>query len=218
MTSDVENMPTVVLVDFDGTLMDTAPDLVALTLDTLAIWGLRPAPDAVERLLGLPTAERLRRHGVPEDQLERAAARFLDLHAACQYYRSRPMQGAAAWLAGTSHLAKWIVSASPRSAVVAGLRYHRLAAGFERVLAAPPAAGLDKVAALLPHRPRLTAARGWLLGDQIGDLDAASSVQARFVLVRNPRNGALEPLADRVIANFEDLLSLPLEAEWTPSQ
>jgi phosphoglycolate phosphatase-like HAD superfamily hydrolase len=205
MTSDVENMPTVVLVDFDGTLMDTAPDLVALTLDTLAIWGLRPAPDAVERLL-------------PEDQLERAAARFLGLHAACQYYRSRPMQGAAAWLAGTSHLAKWIVSASPRSAVVAGLRYHHLATAFERVLAAPPAAGLDKVAALLPHRPRLAAARGWLLGDQIGDLDAATSVQARFVLVRNPRNSALEPLADRVIANFEDLLSLPLEAGCTPSR
>jgi phosphoglycolate phosphatase-like HAD superfamily hydrolase len=210
-------VPTMALVDFDGTLMESTADLVELTRQTLAVWGLRPGAEEMEGLLGLPTAERLRRHGVPSDRVSQAAAHFLEFHAACGYERSRPIPGAAWWLATTPHVTKWIVSASPRSAVLAGLQYHGLADSFTRVLAAPPAATLDKVAALAPYRARLAGTDCWMLGDQRNDLEAAVSIGARFALVRNPRNGDLVPLADRVLTSFEEFFAAPLEDAWTLS-
>ncbi|MCB1054945.1 MAG: HAD hydrolase-like protein [Acidobacteria bacterium] len=206
-----------VLVDFDGTLIDSVPDLVALTLEALAAWRLEPSPRQVEALLGLPTGERLRRHGVPEGELAAGESRFLELHARCRYTRSRPQPGARRWLAATHHVSKWIVSASPRNAVAAGLDEHGLAHHFDRIIGAPAAAGLDKVAALAPERERLVAAGSWFLGDQRSDLEAARSVGARFALVLNPRNRDLAREADRVLESFEELLVEPLEEAWIRS-
>lgn len=207
----------IVLVDFDGTLMDSTTDLVELTCRTLDRWGLEVPSAEVEGLLGLPTDERLRRHGMSADQLESSAAYFRSLHAQCRYERSQPMAGSERWLAQTPHWTKWIVSASPESAVLSGLKHHGLDRQFERVIAAPLEGGLDKVVALAPYRRRLAARCCWVLGDQQSDFEAAASVGARFALMRNLRNEALTPLADRMLTSFEELFDTPLENTWKPS-
>jgi phosphoglycolate phosphatase-like HAD superfamily hydrolase len=208
---------TVVLVDFDGTLMDSMGDLVHLTLQTLAHWGLTAHPGEVESLMGQPTEARLRYHGIPDAHLPHASALFRTLHTESNYGRSQPMAGAESWLAATPRLRKWVLSASPESAVRAGLALHGLDHYFEQIMGAPPTGKLDKVQALAPHRADLASASCWVLGDQQGDAEAADSIGARFALMHNPRNAALIPLAARVLTSFEPLLETPLEGAWNLS-
>ncbi|TDR73901.1 HAD family hydrolase [Paludibacterium purpuratum] len=207
----------IALLDFDGTLMDSMGDLVGMTLETLSHWGLSAASHEVESLMGQPTETRLRHHGMPADQLAHATAFFRKLHAQSRYARSQPMAGAERWLASTPHLRKWVVSASPESAVRAGLKWHGLDRYFEHVMGAPAASNLDKVAALAPYRGSFAKACCWFLGDQQGDAEAAASIGARFALMHNPRNTALVPLAARVLTNFESLLETSLEGTWNLS-
>ncbi|MBB4952318.1 phosphoglycolate phosphatase-like HAD superfamily hydrolase [Agrobacterium vitis] len=204
--------PVFALVDFDGTLMDSTADLVELTRLTLAEWDIYPDPVEMASFLGLPTRERLRRHGVAADALSEAAARFLHHHTHCKYQLSSPMPGASEWLGHTPEVPKWIVSASPYPAVMAGLRYHGLDGAFSHILAAPPHAdGMDKIKALAPHHGLLSGFACWMLGDQENDYQAALSLDARFALMGNERNSALRPIADRILNCFNDLLTMPLE-------
>src|SRR5262249_52339635 len=205
-------------VDFDGTLMNSAADLVEITKSVLSRWLIDVPVPAIEALLGLPTAERFRHHGLPEHELDEAVRLFAHLHAECRYRLSVPLAGAETWLAATPGLTKWAVSASPWTAVSAGLAKHGLDGFFERVVAAPPGGGFDKGAALAPERARFAPGMCWFVGDQEGDIAAGRSVGARVALMLTARNAHLASRADRILTSFESLLEDPLELAWTPSR
>jgi phosphoglycolate phosphatase len=95
------NKPPLLVLDLDGTLVDTAGDLIATLNAVLAAEGLPPAaPAAVARMIGhgaramLATA--LRAHGSePEGgRLDTLTARFIDHYAGHLADSSRPFPGA----------------------------------------------------------------------------------------------------------------------------
>src|SRR5262245_57969027 len=99
-------MQTLTLVfDLDGTLVDTAPDLVAATNHALADLGLPPVSDAALRSsIGqgarFMIVEALRQSGraLPEGDVDRLLALFLAHYEANIAATSRPFDGAVAAL------------------------------------------------------------------------------------------------------------------------
>jgi phosphoglycolate phosphatase len=91
--------------DLDGTLVDTAPDLIAATNHALADLGLAPvAGSAIRPHIGRGArhmiVEGLRQSGttLPESEVERLLARFLAYYEANIAVESRPFGGAVASL------------------------------------------------------------------------------------------------------------------------
>ncbi|MEM7728445.1 MAG: HAD-IA family hydrolase [Pseudomonadota bacterium] len=89
-----------VCFDLDGTLVDTAPDLVRVTNEVIAGEGLGPTDyDAARRVVGLGSrkliTDALARGGieVPEAKLDAMQAEFLDRYAAGLSVKSRPFSG-----------------------------------------------------------------------------------------------------------------------------
>jgi phosphoglycolate phosphatase len=92
--------PTLVF-DLDGTLVDTAPDLVAATNHALADLGLAPVPDAalrasIGRGARYMIVEALRQTGLtlPEPDVDRLLELFLAYYEANIASTSRPFDGA----------------------------------------------------------------------------------------------------------------------------
>ena len=94
MNSD--RTPRAILFDLDGTLVDTAPDLVASLLHLRARYGLEPMdesllrPHASRGALGLIQAGFADQSGIDSASLRQ---QFLDHYAANLWVRSRPFQG-----------------------------------------------------------------------------------------------------------------------------
>lgn len=89
-----------VAFDLDGTLVDTAPDLIGVLNTLLADHGLPPRPLAAARHLVGRGAGYLLQHGFAEagarltaDQLDRLVTRFLDIYLARIARESRPFEG-----------------------------------------------------------------------------------------------------------------------------
>ena len=101
-------MQTLTLVfDLDGTLVDTAPDLVAATNHALADLGLKPVSDSalrasIGRGARYMIVEALRQTGLalPEPDVDRLLERFLTYYEANIAATSRPFDGATAALTG----------------------------------------------------------------------------------------------------------------------
>src|SRR5262249_13924146 len=89
------SMPTVVF-DLDGTLVDTAPDLVATLNQILAREGLPPVDYGVARKMIGGGARALIERGLladgrpPEQSIDRLVADFIDLYASQIAERSQP--------------------------------------------------------------------------------------------------------------------------------
>lgn len=89
-----------IVFDLDGTLVDTAPDLIGCIDASLATRGLPPAPtDVIKPLISIGSKAMLQRafahHNVtlPEDALHALWLEYLQLYAANVATRSRPFAG-----------------------------------------------------------------------------------------------------------------------------
>jgi phosphoglycolate phosphatase len=89
------------LIDLDGTLVDTAPDLTRVLNDLLGEAGLEPLPAAEVRALVGRGARRLIEHGFARhaqplgcDELDALVAAFLHRYERCLADESRPFPGA----------------------------------------------------------------------------------------------------------------------------
>jgi N-acetyl-D-muramate 6-phosphate phosphatase len=91
-----------VLLDLDGTLLDTAPDMVAALNQLLTERGSEPLPFAELRQLVSHGALALVRRGFPQapgSVLEELRARFLEIYSDCLAVGTRPYEGIPAALA-----------------------------------------------------------------------------------------------------------------------
>jgi phosphoglycolate phosphatase len=84
----------VVLVDLDGTLVDSGPGIAACAADAFRAVG-RPVPAEAElrSFIGPPIKESLRRSGVPEPELDAAVAGFRSRFAEMSIIGAKPYPG-----------------------------------------------------------------------------------------------------------------------------
>ena len=111
-----------VLFDLDGTLVDSAPDLVAVLNALLADDGRPPAPFALARNEASNGAAGLIRLGfgadLPAERYEKLRARFLTLYADKVCVNSRPFLDLKTILAAVSTSAWGVVTNKPHSMTV----------------------------------------------------------------------------------------------------
>jgi phosphoglycolate phosphatase len=181
--------------DLDGTLVDTAPDLIGVLNVMLAENGLPPVPLASARHLVGGGARRMLEHGFREAGATFHAGdgpefenRFVELYLARIAEESRPFEGLERALDELSAAgARFVVCTNKRSDLsLALLRAVHLIGRFEAV--AEP----DNVSRRKPHPAHLVEAiamaggdpaRALMVGDSLTDLASARGASVPVVLV-----------------------------------
>lgn len=202
-------VPALMIFDFDGTVVRSRDVLAQISRDVLARHGIQVPHDEVRALIGLPTAERFRRHGVPGERLDRAVAEFDRAHGEHDYGGVELIPGFRAWLDSLPQGPRWILSSAPERPVVACLERFGLADAIDRVVCRRNGARVDKVdqARRWSADGEIPGADGgiWYFGDELGDLQAAGYLGAVFHLVEDEHNRHLRFLADHVLRDFRDM-------------
>lgn len=207
------------LLDLDGTLVDTAPDLADALARLLAEEGLPALPEAeVARLVGDGAARLVARalaaHGRPCEgaRLDAYVARFLAHYGAAPAARSRPYPGVAATLEAL-RAAGWrlgVCTNKPQGlseAVLAGLglaRFIDAVAGGDRFAVRKPDPGhVLATLELLGVAP----AAAVMVGDSRNDVAAARAAGVACVAVAYgySKEPAERLGAARVVASFDEL-------------
>ncbi len=205
--------------DLDGTLVDTAPDLVAATNHALADLGLPPIPaETLRHTIGFGArrmiVEGLNQTGrtLPEAELDRLLALFLDYYEPNIARESRPFDNAVETLerlrAGGARLA---VCTNKRLALAEKL-LHEL--GIDSLFAA--IAGRDSFPVYKPHPDHVRGAIRMANGDasyavMIGDtgIDIAAARAASVPVIGCTFGYAEEPMEilapDAVISHYSEL-------------
>lgn len=214
----------VILFDLDGTLVDTAPDLVRALAETLAEDGFPPASiEDVRAMVGRGARALLQRGYArvgtarPEPVLDARVARFIALYDADIARHSKPFPGAVealdALAAAGAELA--LATNKPQGLTEKLMATLGLSDRFVRML------GADAVPRRKPHPGHLAAAAGgWpalaravMVGDS--ETDAAAARAAGVPLVLMAHGYSETPLdalgADRVLASFEGLPAICAE-------
>lgn len=205
--------------DLDGTLVDTAPDLILATNHALATLGTAPVEPGIVKPWVSFGARRMitealahRRHATSEARIDEALAAFLDYYAANIAVASRPFPGTEAALDRlAARGARLVVCTNKR----ADLSHALLAAlGMKARFAA--IAGRDTFPHSKPHPAHLegaiamaggSVARAVMVGDSEVDIATAKAARVPVVAVTFGYPGA--PLADfapeAIIDHYDDL-------------
>ncbi len=208
-----------VVFDLDGTLVDTAPDLLRVLADVLAGEGLTPPPDPETRLMvGQGARAMIARAAVangvtwPDAKLDVLTEAFVDHYATDIARLSRPFDGAVAALGALAEAgATLAVCTNKRTGLsVQLLETLGLADRFAAIV------GADSVPARKPDPGHYLAAvsaaggdrrRSVMVGDSIADISAAKAARAPSIAVRFGycEEGVDTLGADIVIDHFDDL-------------
>lgn len=210
--------PTLVF-DLDGTLVDTAPDLVAATNHALADLGLAPVPDAALRAsIGqgarFMIVEALRQTGIalPEPDVDRLLALFLTHYEANIASTSRPFDGAVDVLTALRHAGHPLVVCTNKREDLSRLLLDAL--GMTGLFSA--LAGRDTFAVHKPHPDHLRQvvllaggdpARSIMVGDTSIDVATARAASVPVIACSfgYPDMPAEKLAADRTIGHFGEL-------------
>ncbi|MCH8488699.1 MAG: HAD hydrolase-like protein [Oceanicaulis sp.] len=208
--------------DLDGTLIDTAPDLVRALNAAIAPAGLDPVPlSAVRAMVGRGARALIERafadagRPAPEEgELSETLELFLSVYREGIADLSRPFSGVEAALdelaAAGARLS--VCTNKPGWLAVPLLQARRLADRFERIVGAEdsPAKKPDPAHVLMALGGGPTGARDVLVGDYSVDFEAARAAGAGIILFENGYDE--KPVrtlgADRLFNAFEDLPAL----------
>lgn len=210
--------------DLDGTLVDTAPDLVRALNATITPHGLKPVPVAdVRAMVGRGAKALIRRAyereglDLPEDMIEDRLTHFLDVYRSEIAVDSRIFDGVEAALdslAGAGARLS-VCTNKPQSLAEALLGELGLTGRFERIV------GPEGAPAKKPDPSHLLAAfgdypagQGILVGDSEPDVLAARGAGAlSVVFLGGYSEKPVRTLgADRLFERYEDLESVVLDA------
>ncbi|MBY0564801.1 MAG: phosphoglycolate phosphatase [Hyphomonadaceae bacterium] len=207
-----------IVFDLDGTLVDTAPDLVRALNQTLDLEGLPPARlEVVRGLVGrgarvlIERASTLAGAGFSEQRLDQLTLAFIDFYRADIAAESRPFPGALEAMDELSQAgARLSVCTNKRTDLsVQLLDALNLSARFSAIV------GADAVAQRKPHPDHFRAAvtragglveRALMVGDTLTDLSTARAAGAPAAIVAFGYGGAEEGQgADALISHFSEL-------------
>lgn len=177
-----------VIFDLDGTLVDSAPGILASFAGAFAACGVAPNRPLTPALIGPPLRETLALlcDGVDPDLLDRLTAAFKAHYDTEGYRQTRPFEGVTDMLAGLASAGLGLHIATNKRALPTGLILSHLGWSglFEQVYA------LDSSTPALPHKAALLgrllmtaglgAADAVYVGDRIEDRDAAHANGLRF--------------------------------------
>ncbi len=206
-----------IVFDLDGTLVDTAPDLVRALNVVVEADGFPPTPiTEVRAMVGRGARALLRRAyaragtALPEPALDGRVARFLAVYEADVAGLSRPFPGAEASLDAFARAGAACVIATNKPQRLTALLLDALGWGgrFERVL------GADAASRKKPHAAHLIEAAGGagriaravMFGDSDVDVAAARAAGAPVAVLRHgySETPADRLGADRVLDNLEE--------------
>ncbi len=194
-----------IVFDLDGTLVDTAPDLIGCIDDMLALQGLAPAPYAlIKPLISIGSKAMLRRGfdyhnvNVPDEALHALWLRYLKLYAANVAKRSRPFDGIADLLHSLKQSGATLAVCTNKNEALskALLGALRLDSHFGCI------AGRDTFAEQKPHPNHLLKTiaavggdprRAVMVGDS--DVDIATAKAARIPIIAVTFGYTPEPVA-----------------------
>ena len=208
-----------VVFDLDGTLVDTAPDLLRVVAEVLAGENLPPPPAAETRLMVGQGARVMieraaARHGVswPSAKLDTLTETFVAIYAADIARESRPFPGVLAALDALADAgATLAVCTNKRTALsVRLLEALDMRARFAAIV------GADSVPARKPDPGHYFATvatangdprRSVMVGDSIADISAAKAAGAPSIAVRfGYCEEGVETLgADAIIDHYDEL-------------
>jgi phosphoglycolate phosphatase len=177
-----------VIFDLDGTLVDSAPGILASFAGVFAAHGVAPNRPLTPTLIGPPLRETLASLCDGDDPalLDRLTAAFKAHYDTEGYRQTRPFDGVADMLAGLATAGLGLHIATNKRALPTGqiLRHLGWDELFQRVCA------LDSFTPALPHKTALlgrllavaglSAADGVYVGDRAEDRDAARANGLRF--------------------------------------
>ncbi len=176
-----------ILFDFDGTLVDTAPDIAHYANEILSRYGYAPKPmDAVKHAVGRGVHELLNRleSGLTGDTLDEAVGLFKLLYRQNPVVHSRPFEGVVASLRGAlKPIRKAIFTNKPHDITKQILQILELEKYFDAVIgweygfpAKPdPAAGIHLMASA-EASPEQTL----FIGDSYVDAETAQNLGVDF--------------------------------------
>jgi phosphoglycolate phosphatase len=180
--------PEAVLFDFDGTLIDSAPGILASFEAALRATGLTPAVPLSPGLIGPPladTAATLLGRGDPA-AVQALVAAFRDHYDTAGYRATSVYGGVTAMLDGLAKtgIALHIVTnkrIAPTRRILEHLGWTPRFAGVYALDALqPPAPHKPALVAEVLRRERVLAARSWMVGDSAEDRRAAEANGLRF--------------------------------------
>lgn len=208
-------MISAVLFDFDGTLVHTAPGILAGFTKTLADAGIAPVEPVDERVIGPPLQATLRRlTGLdPGHALDRLADAFKATYDADGVLGADPYPGLDAVFDA-------LAASGRRAFVVTNKRQVAARAIAERLAIAQRLGGLYSLDSIVPPAPRklavvarvladhgVAASSAVMVGDSAEDAEAAAGNDVRFIAATYgygtpldvpgaPAAGVIEQLAD----------------------
>jgi len=211
--------PLALVLDLDGTLVDSLPDIQTALARTLDAWGRRPVGLGELRALlgdgaGVLTARAVAATGdpLPPAEQERFLASFLERYAMAGTATTRPFPGVPETLAALRAAGHrlGVCTNKPHAASVAMLRnlglaplVHAVLGGDAATRCKPDPAHLRETIAAMDG----AALPAVMVGDTAPDAEVARRAGVPFVLAaygyRRPQDGVLA--ADAAIASFAEL-------------
>lgn len=203
--------------DLDGTLVDTAPDLVRVTNEVIATEGLRPTDYAAARAAVGFGSRRLiidalarADYSVDSERLDAMQAEFLDRYARTIDALSKPFPGVMSTLRELSRMGAELTVCTNKPGWLArpllerldmSRRFTRIVGGDEAPRAKPDPRHIFAAAG---HRDR---SRIVMVGDSAPDMDAARNARvfAVLALYGYSFDAPIRLRADARMRNFRDL-------------
>ncbi len=187
-TPSVVPMPAAVLFDFDGTLIDSAPGILASFGAALRVTGLEPAVPLAPSLIGPPLAKTAATLLGRDDPaaVQALVAAFRDDYDTAGYRSTAVYEGVAAMLDGLAEarIALHIVTnkrIAPTRRILEHLGWTARFTGIYALDAlTPPAPHKPALVTEVLRREGLAAPRSWMVGDSAEDRRAAQTNGLRF--------------------------------------
>ncbi len=179
------------IFDLDGTLVDTAPDLVRALNAVIEPEGLSPVPlETVRHMVGRGARRLIDRAYAEQgvdlagESLETHTARFLEVYRDGIDVESRPFDDVAETLEHlrTAGARLSVATNKPTDLSALLLGKLKLADFFERIVGADTAPGKKPDAAHLRAAAGPDASRLVMIGDSVTDVEAARNAQAPVIL------------------------------------
>ena len=175
-----------VLLDLDGTLVDSAPGIVASLTHAFATCGVEPPPGDWTRFIGPPLPQMLAT-ALPSlalDERDAIIAAYRAHYGAVGLFETVCYPGVSETLATVARAGHriYVVTNKPQQPAEAVISHLGLDAHVHRIVGGDPTGAVSKPerAALLAQEESLTG--GIFLGDGLDDLLAAERIGAAFLL------------------------------------
>jgi phosphoglycolate phosphatase len=189
-----------VLFDLDGTLVDSAPGIVASLQHAFSACGITPPAGNLTCLIGPPLPKMLAGAlpGLTSNQRDALIAAYRAHYASIGLFKTTPFPGIRETLGAIAAAGRriYVVTNKPQQPAEAIMAYLELDAHVHRIVGGDPSGGISK-----PERAAALAQEEHLddslfLGDGLDDLYAAQRIGAHFLLA-GWGYGAARVLAER---------------------